>query len=87
MSSKHESYFYRTLYAIVLVQPNGGQQWNVFLDEGKARKDAEELINVIKNTGNKGYKVYLSYLEYSTRKNRIMSDEIITDESELLYES
>ena len=87
MSNKHESYFYRTLYAIVLVQPNGGQQWNVFLDEGKARKDAEELINAIENSEIKRYEVYLSNLEYSTRKNRIMSDEIITDESELLYES
>jgi len=85
MTVEHEAYFYRTLYAVVLVSPNGGQRMNTFDDEGKARVGAEELIKAIKKSGKKGYTVYLTPLEYSPRKNRIMSENIITNESEILY--
>jgi len=84
--SNHEAYFYRTLYAVILVSSNGGQRMNFFTSEEKAREDAEDLINELKDT-KKEWKVYLSYLDYSPKKNRIMSDEIISDESELLFES
>ena len=84
--TKHEEYFYRTLYAIILVSPNGGQRWNVFNDEDKARADADELIGNISDANDTGYKVYISYLDYCPKKGRLVSSDIITDESELLYE-
>ena len=86
MTVEHEAYFYRTLYAVILISPNGGQRMNTFAEEDKARKDASKLIESIKNSGASGYKVVLSFLDYSPRKNRIMSENIITDDSEILYE-
>ena len=86
MTTEHEAYFYRTLYAVILISPNGGQRMNTFAEEDKAREDASRLIESIKNSGAGGYKVVLSFLDYSPRKNRIMSENIITDDSEILYE-
>lgn len=85
--TKHEEYFYRTLYVVILVSPNGGQQMNSFTSEDKARTDAEELIKTLSEADHPGYKVYLSYLDYSPRLNRIMSEDLITVESELLFEN
>ena len=86
MTTEHVAYLYRTLYAVILISPNGGQRMNTFAEEDKAREDASRLIESIKNSGAGGYKVVLSFLDYSPRKNRIMSENIITDDSEILYE-
>lgn len=85
MTAEHEAYFYRTVYAVILISPNGGQRMNTFVDEDKARADADLLIASLRKAGKSGYKVVLSYLDYSPRKNRIMSENIITDDSEILY--
>jgi len=85
MTLEHEAYFYRTLYAIILVSPDGGQRMNTFVDEYKARADAELLIESIRESGERGYKVILSYLDYCYRRNLIMTENIISDDSEILY--
>lgn len=85
--TKHEEYFYRTLYVVILISPNGGHQMNSYSSEDKARIDEDELIKTLSEADHSGYKVYLSYLDYSTRLNRIMSDDLITDDSELLFEN
>lgn len=85
MTLDHEAYFYRTVYAVILESPDGGQRMNTFVDEDKARDDAELLIESIKESGKEGFKVLLTPLEYSQRKNRIMTENIVTEETEILY--
>lgn len=82
----HEEYFYRTLYTIVIVSPNGGQNMDYFTKEVDAIADANRIEEAMKEGGVEGYSIFLSELDYDHRKNRIVSGEFITDESRLMYE-
>jgi len=85
MTIEHEAYFYRILYAVILISPDGGQTMETFVDEDKARQEAEGLVEMAKANNIEGYTVVLSPLDYSPRKNRIMSEDIINEDSEILY--
>lgn len=75
-----------TLYGVVLKRKDGGVNMNSFLIKESALKEAEETIELIKSSNKKGFKVYLSELVYDEYKNKILSDNLINDESELLFE-
>lgn len=75
------------LYGVVIQYSDGGQQMNSFLKEGSALSKAEEVISIIKNSNKKGFKVYLSELEYDHYKNLILSESLVNEDSELLFES
>lgn len=75
----------KTLYTIITEDKSGGQSIDSYLKEDSALKKADEIIEHIKKSNRKGFKVYLSELDYDSRKNRILSDEIINNESELLF--
>lgn len=77
----------KTLYGVVLKSKDGGVRMNSFLIKESALKEAEETIKAIKSSNKKGFKVYLSELEYDEYKNRILSNNLINDESELLFEN
>lgn len=83
---EHEAYFYRTLWAVILEGKDGGQTMNFFNDEEEARAEAEMLADISRENNIEGNRVLLSPLEYSPRKNRIMSENIITEETEVIYE-
>ena len=85
MTLEHEAYFYRTIYAAIHVSPNGGQRINFFKDEDKALVSAESLVENIKKSGRRGHKVVLTPLDYCHRRNRIMSENTITNDSKVLY--
>lgn len=75
------------LYGVVIQYSNGGQQMSSFLKEGSALSKAEEVISIVKNSNKKGFKVYLSELEYDSYKNLILSESLVNEDSELLFES
>ncbi|AYJ76410.1 hypothetical protein BSP12_224 [Bacillus phage BSP12] len=75
------------LYSVVIQYSDGGRQMSSFLKEDSALSKAEEVINIIKNSNKKGFKVYLSELEYDSYKNLILSESLVNDDSELLFES
>ncbi|UJJ74776.1 hypothetical protein [Bacillus phage BM-P1] len=75
------------LYGVVIQYSDGGRQMSSFLKEDSALSKAEEVINIIKNSNKKGFKVYLSELEYDSYKNLILSESLVNDDSELLFES
>ncbi|WYD68277.1 hypothetical protein [Bacillus phage PK1] len=75
------------LYGVVIQHSNGGQKMRSFLKEGSALSEAEEVISIIKNSNKKGFKVYLSELEYDSYKNLILSESLVNEDSELLFES
>ncbi|WCS69851.1 hypothetical protein Goe25_02230 [Bacillus phage vB_BsuM-Goe25] len=75
------------LYGVVIQYSDGGRQMSSFLKEDSALSKAEEVINIIKNSSKKGFKVYLSELEYDNYKNLILSESLVNDDSELLFES
>ena len=83
---EHEAYFYRTLWAVILEGKDGGQTMNFFNDEDEARAEAEMLADIGRKNNIEGQRVLLSPLEYSPKKRRIMSDNIITEETEVIYE-
>ena len=82
---EHEAYFYRTLRAVILEGKDGGQTMNFFNDEDEARAEAEMLAKIISENNIEGQRILLSPLEYSPKKNRIMSENIITEETEVIY--
>ncbi|AGK86903.1 hypothetical protein FDJ58_gp095 [Bacillus phage SIOphi] len=75
------------LYGVVIQYSNGGQQMSSFLKEDSALSKAEEVISIVKNSNKKGFKVYLSELEYDNNKNLILSESLVNEDSELLFES
>ena len=82
---EHEAYFYRTLWAVIIEGKDGGQTMNFFNDEDEARAEAEMLADISRENNIEGQRVLLSPLEYSPKKNRIMSENIITEETEVIY--
>ena len=60
-----------TLYGVVLKHSNGGVNMNSFLIKESALKEADKTIEAIKLSNKKGFKVYLSELEYDEYKNRM----------------
>ncbi|MBP3047286.1 hypothetical protein J9345_11470 [Bacillus subtilis subsp. subtilis] len=74
-----------TLYGVVL-KHSGGVNMNSFLIKESALKEADKTIEAIKLSNKKGFEVYLSELEYDEYKNRILSENLINDDSELLFE-
>ena len=83
---EHEAYFYRTLWAVILEGKDGGQTMNFFNDEDEARAEAEMLADISRENNIEGQRILLSPLNYSSKKNRIMSENIITEETEVIYE-
>ena len=81
---EHEAYFYRTLWAVILEGKDGGQTMNFFNDEDEARAEAERLAKMGSENNIEGQRILLSPLDYSPRKNRIMSENIITEETEVI---
>ncbi|XAG95964.1 hypothetical protein U7128_000028 [Bacillus phage KKP_4050] len=75
------------LYGVVIQYSNGGQRMSSFLKEDSALSKAEEVISIVKNSNKKGFKVYLSELEYDNNKNLILSESLVNEDSELLFES
>ncbi|MNH75581.1 hypothetical protein D3C73_278250 [compost metagenome] len=76
------------LYAIVLVDEDGGQSMKSFEDEESAVSGSNVLINAIKKSKRKDLKVYLSELEYDKDKNdRLIGSKLIDEYSELLFQS
>ena len=59
---------------------------NFFNDEDEARAEAEMLADISRENNIEGQRVLLSPLDYSPKKNRIMSENIITEETEVIYE-
>ena len=82
---EHEAHFYRTLWAVIIEGKDGGQTMNFFNDEEEARAEAEMLAKISRENNIEGQRVLLSPLEYSPKKNRIMSENIITEETEVIY--
>ena len=58
---------------------------NFFNDEDEARADAEMLADISRENNIEGQRILLSPLNYSSKKNRIMSENIITEDTELIY--
>ncbi|MCY8318783.1 hypothetical protein ABE060_01375 [Bacillus rugosus] len=77
----------KTLYGVVLKSNNDGERMNSFLSKDSALNEAEKLVNLIKSSSKKGFKVYLSDLEYDEYKNVILSDPLINSNSELIFEN
>ncbi|MCY9290937.1 hypothetical protein MOF05_21550 [Bacillus haynesii] len=77
----------KTLYGVVLKSNNDGERMNSFLSKDSALNEAEKLVNLIKSSSKKGFKVYLSDLEYDEYKNVILSDSLINSNSELIFEN
>ncbi|ASB89346.1 hypothetical protein ACH95_22660 [Bacillus glycinifermentans] len=77
----------KTLYGVVLKSNNGGEKMNSFLTENSALNEAEKLVNLIKSSNKKGFKVYLSKLEYDEYENVILSDSLIGNKTKLIFEN
>ena len=77
----------KTLYGVIIKFSNGGENMESFLIKDSAVKKANEIINLIRSSNKKGFKIYLSELEYNEYKNRILSEHLINDESELLFQN
>ncbi|GIN69522.1 MULTISPECIES: hypothetical protein [Bacillus] len=77
----------KTLYGVVLKSNNGGEKMSSFLFKDSALNEAEKLVSLIKSSSKKGFKVYLSDLEYDEYKNVILSDSLIDSNSELIFEN
>ena len=75
----------KTLYGVVIKFNNGGENMDSFLVKDSALDKAKEIINFIKLNNKKGIKVYLSELEYDEYNNRILSNSLISNQSELLF--
>lgn len=75
------------LYGVVVKSNNGGENMDSFLIEKSALNRANEIIDAISSSNRKGFKVYLSELEYDEYKNRLLSSSLINDDSELLFEN
>ena len=72
------------LYGIVVEMGDGGKTLDAFLKKESALKRSKEIINHIKENDIKNIKVYLSELEYDSRKNVLIS-ELIDNDSKLLF--
>ena len=76
-----------TLYSVVLKFSDGGENMNSFLIKDSAIEEANNTIELIKKSGKKGMKLYFSELKYDRYNNRLLSSNLINDESELLFEN
>lgn len=76
-----------TLYGVVLRFPDGGVNMNSFMNKNSALAEASKLINQINISNKKGLRVFLSELEYDEYRNKILSDSLINDDSQLLFEN
>ncbi|MCY9166553.1 hypothetical protein [Bacillus atrophaeus] len=75
------------LYGVVVKSSNGGVNMDSFLVEKSAVARGQEIVKAIKDSKRKGFKVYISELEYDEYKNRILSDSLINSDSRLLFEN
>lgn len=81
-----------TLYGIVIKTKDGGETMNSFMKEESAIKEGERITQEAKELSEKGkiakgLRIYLSELDYSIQKNRILSNHLIDENSKLLFES
>ncbi|MGE6627809.1 hypothetical protein [Bacillus pumilus] len=76
-----------TLYSVVVQSSNGGQNMDSYLIEKSAVDRGKEIVDAIKTSGRKGFKVYFSELDYDLSRNKILTDSLINNDSELLFEN
>lgn len=75
------------IYSIVVKSSDGGMNMDSFLKRDSAINRSKEIINHISKSSKKGIQVYLSELKYDYSKNRILSESLINNDSELLFEN
>lgn len=80
------------VYGVVIVGADGGQRMNSFGEEDAANREGERIVREAKELQEKGklargIKIYLSVLDYSKKKNLILSERLVDENSKLLYES
>ena len=73
------------LYSIVVKFSDGGQVMDSFLKRDSAINRSKEIINHIQQAKRKGVNVYLSELRYDEYNNRLLTDKLINNESDLLF--
>lgn len=76
-----------TLYSVVVQDSDGGQNMDSYSTEKSAVDRGKEIVDAIKTSGRKGFKVYLSELDYDLSRNIILSESLINGDSELLFEN
>ncbi|WHF25332.1 hypothetical protein QJS65_10770 [Bacillus altitudinis] len=76
-----------TLYSVVVQNSNGGQNMDSYLIEKSAVDRGKEIVDAIKASDRKGFKVYMSELDYDLSRNKILTDSLIYSDSELLFEN
>lgn len=73
------------LYAVVVKFQDGGEVMDSYLKVESALNKSKEIIEHIVKSKREGIKVYLSELEYDEYKNRLLTSDLINNESELLF--
>lgn len=77
----------KNLYGVVTQFNDGSETLDSYLTKDSALNRAKEIIEHINKNNRVGFKVYLSELLYDYRKNVILSDTLIDDDSILLFKS
>lgn len=74
------------LWAVVLEDKDGGKNMKRCSTEDEANSESKILITAIEKRKIKGFKVYISQLEYNKDKNdRLVDSKLVDDYSELLF--
>lgn len=74
------------LYCVV-VRRNGGDQMKSFTKEETAVKESDKLVKLATENNLKNIEIYYSELWYDRHKNKILSDKLVDEDSELLYQA
>ena len=75
------------LYGVVVEFKDGGQNMNSFLKKESAVSEANKLVKQAKDKQIKGLKIYFSELEYDEYRNKLISSNLVNNDSELLFTS
>lgn len=75
------------LYGVVVEFKDGGQRMNSFLKKESAISEANKVVKQAKEKSIKGLKVYFSELEYDEYRNKLISSNLVNNDSELLFTS